>query len=170
MINEYKLGQQLAHHTYLREQLAERFPDTDEETLRDTLEGMTDLNDMLAELIRSSLDDKALVDALKQREADMRERRARFETRVQKKRDLVEATMERADIKSVTKEDFTAGLRAAKRKVMVIDETAIPAAFWRAQVPTLDKTALYAALQANAGDVAGAMLSNPKPVLSVRTK
>ena len=98
MNSQYKLGQQLVHHEYLREQLAERFPDADEETLRDTLEGMTDLTDMLAELIRSSLDDKALVTALKQREADMKERRERFENRAQKKRDLVEATMERAHI------------------------------------------------------------------------
>ena len=170
MANEYKLGQQLAHHEYLREQLAKRFPDADEETLYDTLEGMTDLTDMLAELIRSSLDDKALVTALMQREADMKERRERFETRAQKKRDLVEATMERADIKTIAEADFTAGMRAGKRKVMVIDEAAISPQYWRPRAPTLDKAALSTALQANAGAVAGAMLSNPKPTLSVRTK
>jgi len=170
MTDKFKLGQQLAHHEYLREQLAERFPDADEETLRDTLEGMTDLTDMLATLIRSSLDDKALVTALKQRIDNMEDRLARFEARAQKKRDLVEVTMERADIKAIAKEDFTAGMRAGKRKVMVIDEKAIPPNFWRAQAPTLDKAALSTALQANAGAVAGAMLSNPKPVLSVRTK
>ena len=168
MTNEYELDQHLRQHEYLRQQLAERFPDADEETLRDTLEGMTDLTDMLAELIRSSLDDKALVTALKQREADMKERRERFENRAQKKRDLVEATMERADIKKIAEADFTAGMRAGKRKVMVIDEAAIPESFWRTQAPTLDKVALLAALQANA--VAGATLNNPKPVLAIRTK
>ena len=170
MTNEYELDQHLRHHEYLRKELAERFPDADEETLRDTLEGMTDLIDMLAELIRSSLDDRAFVTALKQREADMKERRERFENRAQKKRDLVEATMERADIKTIAEADFTAGMRAGKRKVMVIDEAAISPEFWRPQAPTLDKAALSTALQANAGAVAGVMLSNPKPVLSVRTK
>ena len=170
MANEFKLGQQLAHHEYLRQQLAERFPDADEETLRDTLEGMTDLTDMLAELIRSSLDDLALVAALHQRESDMKERRYRFQIRAQKKRDLVETIMERADIKKIAEADFTAGMRVGKRKVMVIDETAIPQVFWRPQADIIDKIALGTALQADGGAVAGAMLSNPKPVLSVRTK
>lgn len=170
MTSQYKLGQQLAHHEYLRQQLSERFPDADEETLRDTLEGMTDLTDMLAELIRSSLDDKVLIDALDQRIINMVERQKRFMDRAQKKRELVEVIMERADIKKIAKEDFTAGMRAGKRKVMVIDEAAISSEFWRPQAPTLDKAALSTALQANAGAVAGVMLSNPKPVLSVRTK
>ena len=169
MINEYKLGQQLAHHELLREQLAEQFPNEDEETLVDTLEGMTDLTDMLTKIIRSSLDDKALVTALKQREADMQERRERFEVRAQKKRDLVFNFMERAEIKKIAAPDFTAGLRAGQEKVMVIDEAAIPAAFWRAGVPTLDKKALATALKANA-DIPGATLANAPPTLSVRAK
>lgn len=167
---EYKLGAELAHHEYLRQQLAEQFPDADEETLHDTLEGMTDLTDMLAELVRSSLDDLALVAALKEREVDMKLRRARFEVRAQKKRDVVETIMERANIKRITKEDFTASMGAGRRKVMVIDEAAIPSKYWRPQAPTLDKIALQTTLQAGAVIVGGAMLSNPKPVLSVRTK
>ena len=170
MTNEYKLDQHLRHHEYLRKELAERFPDADEETLRDTLEGMTDLTDMLAELIRSSLDDRALVTALKQREADMKERRERFENRAQKKRDLVEATMERADIKKIAEADFTAGMRAGKRKVMIIDEAAIPDNYWRNPDPVLDKITLYNALQADGATVTGAVLNNPKPVLTIRTK
>ena len=169
MNSQYKLGQQLAHHEYLRQQLAERFPDADEGTLHDTLEGMTDLTDMLAELIRSSLDDKALVTALKQRMLDMDQRCIRFESRAQKKRDLVEATMERADIKTIAKEDFTAGLRAGKKKVVVAVESELPGYFWLPQDPKLDRTALYRELVAGA-DIPGAMLNNPKPVLSVRTK
>ncbi len=170
MTNEYELDRHLRHHEYLRQQLAEQFPDVDEETLRDTLEGMTDLTDMLGELIRSSLDDRAFVEALKQREADMRERRERFENRAQKKRALVEAIMERADIQKIAEADFTAGMRAGKHKVMVIDERSIPERFWEPQPLKLNKVALLVALQANADAVAGATLNNPKPVLSVRTK
>ena len=169
MNSQYKLGQQLAHHEYLREQLAERFPDADEETLCDTLEGMTDLTDMLAELIRSSLDDKALVTALKQREADMKERRERFEARAQKKRDLVWSMMERADIKKIAAPDFTAGLRAGKPKVLVAIESELPGYYWLPQDPKLDRNALYRDLVAGA-DVPGAVLANAPPTLSVRTK
>ena len=169
MNSGYKLGQELAHHEYLRKQLAERFPDADEETLLDTLEGMTDLNDMLAEIIRSSLDDKALVTALKQREADMKERRERFEIRSQKKRDLIFAVMERADIKKIAMPDFTAGLRKSKTAMRIIAEDMIPQSYWLPQPPKLDRAKIYAALQAGT-KIAGAMLTNAPPTLSIRTK
>lgn len=169
MTADWKLGQQLTQHEYLREQLAERFPDEDEETLRDTLEGLTDLTDMLAELIRSSLDDKALVTALKQREADMKERRERFETRAQKKRDLVFNTMERADIKKIDAPDLTASLRAGRSKVMVAVESEVPGMYWLPQDPKLDRNGLYRDLVSGT-DVPGATLANAPPTLSVRTK
>ena len=169
MNSQYKLGQQLAHHEYLRQQLAERFPDADEETLRDTLEGMTDLTDMLAELIRSSLDDKALVVALKQRMLDMDQRCIRFEARAHKKRSLVWDIMERTDIKKIAAPDLTASLRASKASVTVIDESKIPADYWISQAPKLDRNGLYKALQAGV-DINGAALTNAPPTLSVRTK
>ena len=169
MNSGYKLGQELAHHEYLRKQLAERFPDANEETLLDTLEGMTDLNDMLAELIRSSLDDKALVAALKQRVIDMKLRCARFETRAQKKRDLVWSMMEHTGIKKIAAPDLTVNLRAGKASVVVTDERKIPKNFWRPQAPTLNHPALYKALMAGK-TVLGTMLNNPSPTLSVRTK
>lgn len=169
MTNKYRLGQELGQHEYLRQQLAEKFSDVDEETLRDTLEGMTDLTDMLAELIRSSLDDKALVTALKQREADMQQRRERFETRAQKKRDLVWTVMERADIKQINMPDLTASLRASKPKVVVADETTIPPKYWFQPDPKVDRVAINTALSAGT-DVPGATLANAPPTLTVRTK
>ena len=169
MTNEYKLGQQLAHHELLREQLAEKFPNEDEETLADTLEGMTDLTDMLTKIIRSSLDDKALVTALKQREADMQERRERFEVRAQKKRDLVFNFMERAEIKKIAAPDFTAGLRTGRSKVMVAVESEVPGMYWLPQDPKLDRNGLYRDLVSGT-DIPGATLANAPPTLSVRTK
>ena len=65
---------ELAHHQYLPEQLAAQFPDTDEETLLDTLEGITDLNEMIASVVRSRLDDLALHAALRARMSNMQER------------------------------------------------------------------------------------------------
>lgn len=49
------LQRELTHHQYLRERLAADFPDVDEECLHDTLEGLTNLTDMLAEVLRSAL-------------------------------------------------------------------------------------------------------------------
>ena len=169
MTNEYELDQHLRQHEYLRQQLAEKFPDADEETLRDTLEGMTDLTDMLAELIRSSLDDKAFVTALKQREDDMKERRERFETRAQKKRNLVWLTMERANLKKIEAPDLSVGLQKSKPSVRITDEGMIPNQFWIPQPHKLDRNKIAEALKTGA-DIAGVMFSNAPPTLSVRTK
>ena len=171
MSSQFKIGQQLAHHEYLREQLAEKFPNEDAVTLRDTLEGMTDLTDMLTELIRSSLDDKALVTALKQRMADMKERCDRFETRAQKKRDLVWSTMERADIKKIAVPDLTVGLRVGRVSLKVTDEKIIPSQFWVPQDPKLNRAELLRQLEGHEGiTIPGATLTNAPPTLSVRTK
>ena len=51
---------QIGHHHYLRERLESEFPDADEETLRDTLEGLSNLPEMIGAVVRSELEDRAL--------------------------------------------------------------------------------------------------------------
>src|SRR6516164_392493 len=70
----------------LRNQLLERYPNTDDETLTDTLEGITDLHEMIAAVIRSALVDEALGFGLRSRLDDMKERLSRLELRGAKKR------------------------------------------------------------------------------------
>ncbi len=89
---------QLTHHQYLRERLEAAFPDADEETLMDTLEGMTSLTDSLGELLRSCQEDQSLASALRSRMSDMQERCSRFEERARKKRELVCTVMEEAEL------------------------------------------------------------------------
>ena len=60
----HPLMHELSHHEYLRQRLEREFPDADEETLADTLEGLTNLNEMLGAVVRSHLDDMAMVEAL----------------------------------------------------------------------------------------------------------
>ncbi len=84
---------ELTHHRYLRERLEAAFPDADEETLMDTLEGLTSLTDSLAELLRSSQEDQSLASALRGRMSDMQARCGRFEERARKKRELVCRTL-----------------------------------------------------------------------------
>ena len=124
---------ELASHQYLRQQLAEQFPDADEETLLDTLEGLTNLNDMLAAVVRSQLDDASLVQALRGRMDHMQERLGRLKTRVEKKKELITTVMERANIKKITESDFTLSLRSTPRPLVVVDENEIPERFWNPQ-------------------------------------
>ena len=103
----HALMHELTHHQYLKQELARQFPDADEETLLDTLEGLTDLPEMIAEVIRSRLDDLALVAALRVRIANMNERLGRFDHRADNKKEIVTSVMERAGLKKLTQPDFT---------------------------------------------------------------
>ncbi len=161
--------QELTHHRYLRERLEAAFPDADEETLMDTLEGMTSLTDSLAELLRSSQEDQSLASALRSRMSDMQERCARFEDRARKKRELVCTVMEEADLKKLMEPDFTVSLRPSRAPLMIIDEAAIPGDYWRPQPAKLDRMGLISALS-NGRDIPGAVLGNPPMTIAVRTK
>ena len=166
---QYAVKQELSHHQYLRERLEAAFPDADEDTLRDTLEGMTNLTEMLAEVVRSCLEDQSLVSALRSRVSDMQERCARFDERARKKRELVCTVMEEADLKKLMEPDFTVSLRPSRAPLMILDEAAIPGDYWRPQPAQLDRMGLISALS-NGRDIPGAVLGNPPMTISVRTK
>ena len=159
----------LAEYEYLREQLQAEYREADEETLQDTLEGLSSLPDALAAFVRSYLDDLAVVAALGIRIAQMQERMHRIEHRADRKRMTVSSVMERADIKKLAEPDFTASLRAVPPSLLVNDEAQIPEGFWKPQPPKLDKRAVIAALTSGQ-DVPGAVMGNGGTTLTVRVK
>ena len=130
---------------------------------------MTKLSEMLAEVLRSCLEDQSLASALKARMVDMQERLSRFEERARKKRELVTSVMEQADLKKLLEPDFTVSLRPSRPPLMIIDEEAIPADFWTPQAAKLDRQGLISALSGGR-DIPGAVLGNPPMTISVRTK
>jgi hypothetical protein len=163
------LTQHLAAHQYLREELVKQFPETDEDTLRDTVEGLTSLPEILANILRGHLEDVALVTALRARIGDMQERAARLELRADQKRALVLAVMERADMRKLVQPDFSAFLRTAAPGLIVVNEALIPEPFWRPQPPKLDRRGVLEALKAG-HNVPGATLGTAANSLSVRTR
>ena len=70
-MNHHSLKHELSSHLMCRERLREAFPDVDDECLQDTLEGLTNLPEMLAEVLRSFLADEDFVGALKKRIGEM---------------------------------------------------------------------------------------------------
>ena len=104
---------EFARFTELRRRLIEADPDLDERTLFDTLEGATNLKEAIGCVVRSALDDEALVDGLKLRLDNMKERLDRIEATAAKKRQVALAAMEEADIDKILEPDFTVSLRAA---------------------------------------------------------
>ena len=79
---------EIPKYLLLKQRLLADYDDLDEETLADTLEGITDLHEMIAAVIRSALVDEALQTGLRTRLEDMRQRLTRLEERGAKKRQL----------------------------------------------------------------------------------
>ena len=163
------LRTELQRYQVVRERLVQEFPDADDETIRDTLEGITDLHEMIAAVIRSALVDEALHSGLRSRVDDMRERLSRLELRASKKRELALEAMTEAGLSKLEQPDFTASARAGSPALMVVAEDRIPEAYWLPQPPKLDRQSILGELKRGL-EIPGAEMSNPKPVLSVRTK
>lgn len=164
-----KLSMSLSHHAYLLKRLREEFPEADEETLMDTVEGLSDLDEVIAEIARSRLDDLALTDALRRRRDDMQTRLSRLTDRAEKKKALIADALERSGVKKIMRDDFTLSLRAGTPGLQVSEEEAIPEEYWQAQPPKLDRQAVLAALKRGEA-VPGASLSNSSPTISLRTR
>lgn len=153
----------------LRQRILSEYPEADDETLEDTLEGITNLHDMIAAVIRSVLVDEALQAGLRTRLEEMRQRLARLEERGAKKRQLALEAMCEAGLKKLEEPDFTASARAGLPLLVIVAEPEIPEAYWLPQPPKLDRPALLADLKRGVV-IQGAQLGNSKPCLAVRTK
>jgi hypothetical protein len=153
----------------LRERLLADWPTLEDDCLLDTLEGITDLHEMIAVVIRSALVDEALQAGLRTRLEEMRQRLARLEERGAKKRQLALDAMCEVGLKKLEQPDFTASARAGLPHLLIVADDVIPDPYWVPQPPKLDRQSLLADLKR--GDVIpGAQLGNPKPSLAVRTK
>jgi hypothetical protein len=153
----------------VRERIRAQDPELDEQTLTDTVEGLTDLHEILAAIVRAALADEALATGLKGRIAEMQERLERLQERAAKRRQVVKDTMVELDLKKLTAPDFSASIRPGSPALLVIDEAAVPGIYWEPREPRLDRQGLLAELKQGA-EITGVTLSNPEPVLSVRTK
>jgi hypothetical protein len=156
----------IGRHKALALALARDFPEADEETLADTIEGASDLPVLLTAVLRSRLEDLSLAEALRRRLDMMRGRLERLEGRAEQKRVLVSTALQEAGIRKLVAAEFTAYLRPSPTKLIVTDETLVPAEFWVAQQPRLDRQQLLSAVRSGR-EVPGAVLANSELTLEV---
>ena len=166
--HQFVLGE-LSRHKIFRDRLLADIPDLDAETLTDTLEGITNLREMLAEVIRSALEDEALASGLSTRLNDMKARLERLETRAGRKRQLALRVMGEAEIQKLAESDFTASLKQGAPTLDVVDEAKVPAAYWKPQPSKLDRQGLLSALKAGVA-IEGVAMAAAQTQLSVRTR
>jgi hypothetical protein len=161
----------IATTTYraLRDRIRAQDPQIDEQTLADTVEGLSDLHEILQAVIRAALADEALARGLKCRISDMQGRLDRLEDRASKRRQIAKDVMVKLDLKRVTAPDFSASLRPGIPALVVLNEDAVPKTYWEPGEPRLRRQVLASDIKGGA-EVSGAILSNPEPILSVRTR
>jgi Siphovirus Gp157 len=157
------------HYRTIRDRLRTDDPQIDEQTLADTIEGLTELHEILAAVIRAALADQALATGLEGRIGEMQARRERLQDRATNRRQIAKDVMVELDLKKLAAPDFTASIRPGTPALIVIDEAAVPSIYWEPREPRLNRQELATDLKQGA-EIAGVALSNPEPVLSVRTK
>ncbi|MGA9561459.1 MAG: siphovirus Gp157 family protein [Pseudolabrys sp.] len=158
----------IAYRT-IRDRIRAEDPQIDEQTLADTVEGLTDLHEIIAAIVRVALADEALATGLKSRIAEMQDRLDRLQDCAAKRRQIAKDVMIELDIKKITAPDFTVSIRPGMPSLLVLDEAAVPSIYWQPRDPRLDRQGLLNDLKEGT-DIKGVALSNPEPVLSVRTR
>jgi hypothetical protein len=166
-----------AHFSTIRDRIRMEDPRIDEGTLADTVEGLSDLPEILTTILRAALADEAMAGGLKGRIIEMEERLNRLEERATKRRQIVKETMVKVDLKKLSAPDFTATVRAGTPSLTILDEAAVPHIYWepRAHIyweprePRLNRQELLSELKHGA-KISGVTLNDPEPVLTVRTR
>lgn len=166
--------------------------DPDDALIIDTIEGETNLFETIDAVMARMANDDALVRGCDAVISDLETRRERFKARIKSDRALIEQALMIAEID--TKVERPAGtLSLTKRAPVLVVETEadIPAQYWKAGPPSLDKKALTDALRerrkaiddlpddpgeraatiaALPPEIPGATLSNAAPSLTIRVK
>ena len=132
------------------------------------MEGLTDLHEIVAAIVRAALADEALATGLKGRIAEMQDRLDRLQDCAAKRRHIARDVMVELDLKKITAPDFTVSVRPGMPSLLVL-EAAVPSIYWEPREPRLNRQGLANDLKQGA-EISGVALSNPEPVLSVRTK
>jgi hypothetical protein len=153
-----KVQRDLEAAKVLRDQIAQ-LADGDEEFVRDTLEGETDLEGIIRSLLAGIGLDEAMAEGIDVFAKDLATRKERLTSRAKLKRTFICTALEIAGRKTIETDVGTVTLSAVKPKAIVNEEADIPAEFFKPQPPKLDQSALSAALR-EGREVPGAVLSN----------
>ena len=165
----HPIKSEIFRHLETKKRLLECYPDLDDNTLGDTLEGITSLPEMIGEVVRSALIDEHLAEGLKLRLGEMKDRLSRLLERARKKRVLALEVMTDAELTKLTEPDFTVSVRKSPSSLVILNEMDVPEDYWVPQPAKLDKTALLQALKADQ-EIPGVQLSNGQPTIAVRSK
>lgn len=162
----------------------------DDQLLADSIEGETSLFEVVDAVIGRIREASIMVEGLEVVIAGLQERKRRHEEAQKRDRALIEQSMSIAGLDKIVRPTATLSLSQRAPSLAVTEESEIPARYWRAGAPTLDKKGLTEALRARHAalaslpegaaereavlaehpEIPGATLTNGAPSLTIRIK
>lgn len=140
----------------------------DEDMAHDAVEGETSLLEEMAKAVARIQEVAAFEAALAAQIEQLEARKSRFANQGERIRTALCVAMGDVGLKKAELAGATLTLKPVPPKVVVTDEAAIPAAFWKPSDPKLDRKALLAALKDHPVD--GASLSNGSTTISISVR
>lgn len=141
----------------------------DDEMIATAVEGETSLVEAISSAVDRLAEVGAHCEVLAARIKDLSERKGRFEDQASRIKAAIHVAMGHGELRKLELPQATISIRAVQPKVEVIDETEIPARFWKRKDPELDRKELLKALNAKEV-IPGATLSNGGETISIRSK
>jgi hypothetical protein len=135
--------------------------------MRDTIEGETGLHEAIASVVALMREDEILMLGITEMLTSLEARRHRLEERAKRCRAAIEQAMNIGELTRLDLPEASLTLKRVPPGVEITDEAKIPAEFWKAQDPKLDKAALKAALK-DGRAVDGATLGNGGITVQIR--
>ncbi len=175
MTNDYKFRMEIEAVKNLMMELHELSATDDAELVAGTIEGQTDL----LEVIGWALDEidaiEVLVVGLGLKIVTFTERRDLLRKRAERMRAMIEQAMMTTELEKLRLDTATLSLRKVPPKLVVDDEALIPSRFFTpvpTPAPKLDKKGLAEAIKTNESDkpIPGAYLDNGSTTLAIRRK
>lgn len=141
----------------------------DADLIADMIEGETGLIESIQKAMDSIDECEVFTVGLTEKINQYQRRKSAIEGRSKRLRAAIEQAMVVLDQKQIRLTTATISLREKPPSLVVSDEAEIPARFWKAGNPTLDRKELMKALKEGEGDeVKGATLDNGGVAMSVR--
>lgn len=142
----------------------------DDETYSDTLEGETNVMELLDGEIAAMQSDEALAEAIKAQEDALRVRRERVSMRAEAHKKNLKLILQHAVLQKAERPRATVSIRPGSLSVRIVDEAEIPSQLMREKVTRApDKAAIKAQIEAGV-EVPGAVIERGDETVSVRVK
>ena len=142
----------------------------DEEAYSDTLEGETNVMELLDGEIAAMQSDEALAEAIKAQEDALKVRRERVAMRAEAHKKNLKLILQHAVLQKAERPRATVSIRPGSLSVRIVDEAEIPSQLMRETVTRApDKAAIKAQIEAGV-EVPGAVIERGDDTVSVRVK